>query len=48
MIVVTDSAKKDVDEDYPIYFKQVKINDTELLLSFHFSEDSSFVSAIFI
>jgi hypothetical protein len=41
-----DSIKvksKEDDEDYPIYFKQFKVNETELLLSFEYAENSSLV-----
>ena len=45
-----DSSKikpKEDDEDYPIYIKQFKVNETELLLSFEYAENSSWVRVIF-
>lgn len=36
------------ESEYPIYFRQVKINDTELVLSFFLSEESSFVNKTYL
>lgn len=35
------SDKKGNSDNYPMFFKQVKVNETELLLSFQFSESSA-------
>ena len=40
--IVKKTEKKD-DEEYPIYFKQFKINDTELILNFQYAEGSHFL-----